>query len=86
MRKDFSLSKREITHLIFLTGIKPTGYTVIVSGYAGCDNFNVGDARLGHAMVAAFRQVAIRQPALFPLSARPIKTPSRSRARSADVC
>jgi hypothetical protein len=85
MRKNFSLSKREITHLIFLTGIKPTGYTVIVSGYAGCENFSVRDARLGHAMVAAFRQVAIRQPELFPHSVRPVKTPRRSRARSADV-
>jgi hypothetical protein len=85
MRIDFTLSKRQITRLIFVTGQKPFGYTVRLNGYNGCQDFNVSRIELGNAIVRTLREIALRKPDLFPLSVRPIKAQRRSRARSADA-
>lgn len=79
MRKDFSLTKHQITQLIFLSGQKPTGYRVHTARLDGLDDFDVPTAITGFAIVRALREVAACRPDLLPGHHR------RNRARSADA-
>lgn len=77
MRKEFSLSKREISHLIFLSGQRPTGYRIHTARLDGLDDIDTATAIVGFAIVKALREVAIRRPDLLPGSHRPVAKPRR---------
>lgn len=64
------LSKRKLQQLIYLTGCKPVGYTIITNGFDGCGYINVSTARVGNAIVRAMRDLASKSPDdYFPPSA-----------------
>jgi hypothetical protein len=83
---DFNLTKSEITKLIFLSGLKATGFRVHTGRLDGLDDIDVPSLITGHLIVRALREVALRRPDLLPASIRPADKPRRSRARSADAC
>jgi hypothetical protein len=78
MRKEFTLSKREISHLIFLSGQRPTGYRIHCARLDGLDDIDTATAVVGFAIVKALREVAQRRPDLLPGSHRPATKPRRS--------
>lgn len=81
----FHISKREITHLIFLSGQKSVGYRVHTGRLDGLDDIEVPTAATGNAIVRALRETALRHPELLPASVRPARHLRRNRARSADA-
>ena len=59
-----TLSKRKLTTLIYLAGIKPCGYRVITNGFMGCANeIDVPCVAIGNAMVKALRALAAKPDA-----------------------
>jgi hypothetical protein len=82
-RPNFTLSKREITHLIFLSGQKPTGYRVHTARLDGLDDIDVPRAVTGHALVHALREIAYLHPELLPAS-RPIPVPRKKAEKRHD--
>jgi len=65
------MNKREITQRIYLTGIKPTGYTIRTGRYAGLSDIEIGSTMVGNAIVRALREEAGKRPSLFPSSKQP---------------
>jgi hypothetical protein len=63
-----TISQHKIASLIYLTGIQPTGFTVVLNGYAGCEDIWVPNMRVGHAIVSTMRGLAREKPELFPNS------------------
>ena len=59
------LPARVLAKAIYLSGIKPSGYWVILSGYDGCLNFLVPSTRVGNAIVKTLRILASERPDLF---------------------
>jgi hypothetical protein len=82
---DFNLIKSEITRLIFLSGLKATGFRVHTARLDGLDDIDVPSLITGHALVRALREVAAERPDLLPTLCRPTRQPRRSRARSAEA-
>jgi hypothetical protein len=82
---DFDLTKSEITKLIFLSGLKSTGFRVHAARLDGLDDIDVPSLITGHAIVRALREVAAERPDLLPASSRPATKPRPGRARSADA-
>jgi hypothetical protein len=58
-----------LNKLIYLTGSKLHGYTVITNGFDGCTNIYAPSVRVGNAVVRALREEAHKRPDLFPPSA-----------------
>lgn len=63
------MTKRQLHGLIALTGIKPIGYIVRVSGFDGQADIPVASVRVGNAIVRALRAEALARPDLFPCTA-----------------
>lgn len=63
-----TLSKRKLSQLIHLVGVKPCGYTVCLSGFAGETDIDVQSVLIGNAIVRALRAEAALRPDLFPPS------------------
>jgi hypothetical protein len=72
------MTKRQLNSLIYLTGSRLTGYTVVTHGFDGCLDLAVPSVLIGNAIVKAPRTLAARKPdSLFPPRHRLVKAPRR---------
>lgn len=57
-----------VAELIYLSGVRGTGYTVHCNGFDGMVDLSVPSTRVGNAIVRTLRAEAIASPDLFPVS------------------
>jgi hypothetical protein len=62
------ITDRTIAKLIYLSGIRATGYTVHVSGFDGMQDIPVNSVAVGNALVRSLRDLARAHPDWFPPS------------------
>lgn len=63
--KNTTPPKRDITKIIFLTGISGE-YYIGTGGFAGLDEIPLSSMVVGHAIVRTLREEAAKHPGLMP--------------------
>jgi len=80
------MTKRQLNSLIYLTGSRLTGYTVITHGFDGCLDLSVPSVMIGNTIVKALRTLAESKPdRLFPPRHRQVKAPRHADPEQPDL-